>query len=85
MVRRTWAPQAYGDEPAADHHDRASLKTRRKKAGWNTPYLGKVLRDECLSSTSVSAVALLLSDSNSVQVDGKTHQVVQWFRAYERV
>jgi hypothetical protein len=23
---------------------KASLKTRRKKAGWNTAYLGKVLR-----------------------------------------
>jgi hypothetical protein len=38
-----------------------------------------------LETCRVMARALLQSGNNSVTVDGKSHQIVQWFRAYERV
>jgi hypothetical protein len=37
-----------------------------------------------LETCRVMARALLLSGNNSVHVDGKMYQIVQWFRAYER-
>jgi hypothetical protein len=38
-----------------------------------------------LETCRVMAAALLQSGNNCITVDGKSYQIIQWFRAYERV